>query len=357
MAFGGKTLRHFVIYLILVYIVLFLAVLNRESKKESFEVSQSVRVFAYSSFTSITGPGPKLKALFELSCNCRLEFVEGNDAGMLLQRLKLESESLGADLVIGFDQYDLQKALGEHKWRKLDFSNLNIEPEVRPALSNNYFVPYDWGVLGFIARKGELKLTPKKLDDLLHSEFTRKIALQDPRSSSPGMQFLFWVIKSKGEEEGLRFIQKMFDQAHSYSPSWSLSYGLFQKKQASLVYSYLTSPLYHELIENDPSYEALSFAEPLAIQYEFLGIPEYCKQCELAEKFVNLMLSPEGQKILMEKNFMFPVLKDVKKGTPFQALNDKLIKDKSLMSFEIPSNTDIDRLLLRWSELRRGEKN
>lgn len=350
-------MRHVIIYIILVYVALFLAVLNRQSKKEGFEASSNLRIFAYSSFTSVTGPGPKLKELFEKTCNCRLEFVEGNDAGMLLQRLKLESESLGADLVIGFDQYDLQKALSEYKWRKLDFSNLNIEDEVKPALSNNYFAPYDWGVLGFIARKNELKTPPAQLDDLLSPEFTRKIALQDPRSSSPGMQFLFWAIKAKGEEEGLKFIQKMFDQVHSYSPSWSMAYGLFQKKKANLVYSYLTSPLYHEMVENDFNYQALTFNEPLAVQYEFLGIPEFCKQCELAEQFVNLMMSAEGQKIIMEKNFMFPVLKDVRKGTPFQTLNDIFIKNKNLMPFEIPSNTDVERLLKRWSELRRGEKN
>ncbi len=331
--------------------------LNRQQKKEGFDNTNNVRIFAYSSFTSLTGPGPKLKELFEKTCNCRLEFVDGNDAGMLLQRLKLESESLGADLVIGFDQYDLQKALSEYKWRKLDFSNLNIEPEVKPALANSYFVPYDWGVLGFITRKNELKNVPAKLDDLLNPEFARKIALQDPRSSSPGMQFLFWVIRTKGEEEGLRFIQRMFDQVHSYSPSWSMAYGLFQKKKASLVYSYLTSPLYHEMIEKDTNYEALPFMEPLAVQYEFLGIPDFCKQCALAEQFVNLMLSPEGQKIIMESNFMFPVLKDVRKGTSFQAVSEQMIKDKNLLPFEIPSNTDIERLLKRWSELRRGEKN
>ncbi len=350
-------MRHVVVYLILVYLVLFLSLLNRQTKKESFEAKANLRVFAYSSFTNPSGPGPKLKEIFEKSCQCYLEFVEGNDAGMLLQRLKLESQSLGADLVIGFDQYDLQRALSEYKWRKLDFSNLDIEAAVRPALINNYFVPYDWGILGFIARKNELKAPPKQLDDLLHSEFTRKIALQDPRSSSPGLQFLFWVIKSKGEEEGLRFIQKMFDQVHSYSPSWSMAYGLFQKNQANLVYSYVTSPLYHDLVEKNPNYESLEFKEPLAVQYEFLGIPEFCKQCELAEKFVNLMLSVEGQKIIMEKNFMFPVLKSVKENTPFQVVSEKLIKNNHLAPFDIPSSSDIDRLLKRWSELRRGEKN
>lgn len=346
-----------IVYLILVYFVLFLSLFNRQAKKETFDSKANLRVFAYSSFTAPTGPGPKLKEIFEKSCQCHLEFVEGNDAGMLLQRLKLESESLGADLVIGFDQYDLQRALGEHKWKKLDFSNLDIETEARPALTNSYFVPYDWGVLGFIARKGELKLVPQQIDDLLNPEFARKIALQDPRSSSPGLQFLFWVIKSKGEEEGLKFIQKMFDQAHSYSSSWSMSYGLFQKKQASLVYSYMTSPIYHEMIEKNSNYEALIFKEPLAVQYEFLGIPEFCKQCDLAEKFVNLMLSAEGQKIVMEKNFMFPVLKSVKENTPFQTIGENLIKNNHILSFDIPSNTDIDRLLKRWSELRRGEKN
>lgn len=344
-------MKHVVIFLLTIYLALFLVLLNRDQKKILNDGKKIVRVFGYSTFTSSYGPGPLLKEKFEKTCDCKVDFIEGSDSGILLQRLKLEGDSLGADVVIGFDQYDLQKALSEQKWKKIDFTNLPLKNDLKEALTNNYFVPYDWGILGFVYRKNGILRLPTQLDDLMNVEFQRKISLQDPRTSSPGMQFLFWVIKSKGEEEGFNFIKKLFGQVHSYAPSWATSYGLFQKNQSQLVFSYITSPLYHQIVEKNNDYDFLRFKEPHPVQYEFLGIPENCRECELGEKFVNLMLSVEGQKLIMEKNFMFPVIEQALKNTEFE----KLAEYSNRESFKIPLNSEVDQYIKRWSDLRRRE--
>lgn len=346
-------MKNFIIFIAVVFLGLFLAVLNRTDQSLTSGSLPTLRVFGYSSFTGRWGPGPLLKAQFEKDCKCKVEFIEGSDSGILLQRLKIEGESLGADLVIGLDQFDLSKALAQQSWRKLSLGNLNVYDAVKPALSNNYFVPYDWGALTFVVRRGELAHNPSNLDELLEPELSKKIALQDPRTSSPGMQFLYWVIQSKGEEEGFKFLQKLMGQVHSFSPTWSTAYGLFTNKQAKMAYSYVTSPLYHEIEEKKKEYIALPFAEALPVQFEFVGIPEFCRHCDLAEKFVNLMLSQEGQKSIMEKNYMFPAMKGVRENTPFAAVPEF----KAMQNFEIPSTTDVDRLLKRWTEIRRGELN
>lgn len=345
-------MRHFILFVAAVYLVLFLAVLNRgDDRTDALTPAEkpTVRIFGYSAFTGPWGPGPRLKELFEKSCNCNVEFIEGSDSGVLLQRLKLEGESLGADVVIGFDQFDLQKALADQTWQKLSFAGLDLEPEIKGLIKNDYFVPYDWGVLSFVGRKSELSKPPQELNDLLDPEFSRKIALEDPRTSSPGLQFLWWVIRSKGEDEGFEFLNKLADQAHSFSPSWSTATGLFNRKQAKLVFSYATSPIYYQVEEKNADPFALEFRESHPLQIEFLGVPDFCRQCDLAENFVNLMLSPEGQKIIMEKNYMFPVLRGVKEGTPFAAASHF----SRVMKFEIPSDAEIERLLKRWSEFRR----
>lgn len=344
-------MKHFIFFITAVFLGLFLSLLNRNEKGLGNSSVPTLRVFGYASFTSRWGAGPLLKEHFEKSCKCKVEFIEGSDSGILLQRLKIEGESLGADLVVGLDQFDLAKAVSEQSWRKLNLGDMPVYEAVRPALSNSFFVPYDWGALTFVARKNELSRLPSRLDDLLESSYTKKIALQDPRTSSPGMQFLYWVIRTKGEEEGFAYLQKMMNQVHSYSPTWSTAYGLFTNKQASLAFSYVTSPLYHLVEDKDKNYVALPFAEPSPLQFEFVGIPEFCRHCDLAEQFVNLMLSPEGQKIIMEKNYMFPVMKGVMEGTPFEAA----LNVKTMDSVEMLSTSEVDRLLKKWTEIRRGE--
>lgn len=346
-------MKHFIFFMAVVFLALFLAVLNRTEQGLTSTSLPNLRVFGYASFTGRWGPGPLLKEQFEKTCKCTVEFIEGSDSGIILQRLKIEGESLGADLVIGLDQFDLSKATTDQAWRKLSLGDLNVYDAVKPALSSSYFVPYDWGALSFVARKQGLATLPASLDDLLKSEYSKKIALQDPRTSSPGMQFLYWVLQSKGEEEGFKFIQSLMSQAHSFSPSWSTAYGLFTNKQAELVYSYVTSPLYHKIEEKSDDYIALTFNEPLPVQFEFVGIPEFCRHCELAEQFINMMLSPEGQKVIMEKNYMFPVMKGVLEDTPFAPL----MNVKTLKQFEIPTRMEVERLLERWTRIRRGDLN
>lgn len=343
-------MKHVVIFLATIYLLLFLSLLNRDDNRGSVEAKPVVRIFGYASFTGRWGPGPQLKEIFEKTCNCQVEFIEGSDSSVLLQRLKIEGESIGADLVIGFDQFDLQKALADQSWQKLSFASLDLEPEIKGLIKNDYFVPYDWGVLTFMGRKAEQNPGPQSLDDLLSSKYHHRIALQDPRTSSPGFQFLWWVIRSKGEEAGFQYLSKMMNQAHSFSPSWSVSLGLYNKNQSDLVFSYATSPLYYQIEENKADHTAFEFRENHPIQIEFLGIPEFCRHCELAEKFVNLMLSTEGQKIIMQKNYMMPVLRGVKEGTPFTAAG----RFTRTMKFEIPSDAEVERLLKRWAEIRRG---
>lgn len=344
-------MKHFIFFFTVIFLGLFVAVLNKTDDGKAPQAKPVLRVFGYATFTGQWGPGPKLKELFEKECDCQVQYIEGSDSSVLLQRLKMEGEGLGADLVIGLDQFDLQKALSEQKWRELSISGLDAYDEVKPALQNSYFVPYDWGVIAFVTRRNEFATLPASLDDLLNEEFKRKIALEDPRTSSPGMQFLYWVLHAKGEEEGFKYIQKMMEQVHSYSPSWSTAYGLFTKKQAKLALSYVTSPVFHQVEEKSTDFIALEFKEPHPVQFEFVGIPEFCKNCELAERYVNLMLSNSGQKLIMEKNYMFPIVKNVKEGTPFGAVPHF----KTISDFKIPSNQDVERLLKRWSELRRGE--
>ena len=192
-------------------------------------------------------------------------------------------------------------------------------------------------------------LAPHRLDDLLTPAFKGKILIEDPRTSSPGFQFLHWVIQSKGEEAGFQFLEKLLPQGNVSVPSWSAAIGLFNKNPGQIVFTYVTSPLYYQLEEKRNDNVAFEMEEALPLQIEFLAIPDFCRRCELSEKFVNLLLSPEGQKVLMQKNYMMPVLKGIKDETPFS----QVLKNRRFLNFDIPSTAAVERLLKKWSELRR----
>jgi len=296
------------------------ALISRQIPRDGFQDKQ-LKVLAYSTFLSSTGPAPELVRRFKKSCQCEVEFQNAGDAGLLLERLKLTQNKSHFDLVIGLDQFYAGKALKEWKWKEAGLSAENsarIEDFVKNPDSEK-MVPFDYAPMTFIYRSKEVAHPPRSLEELLEPRFRSALSLQDPRSSSPGLQFLSWVERQKGAEAE-NYLKKLKPNIHSVSPSWALSYGLFKKEQSRFVFSYVTSLAYHLAVEKDDSFSAVSFDEGHPLQVEYAAIPEGCNQCELATRFLNFLAGEEAQGIIAAKNFMYPVLKNFKGPAVFERL-------------------------------------
>jgi len=344
-------MKNFVVFLILVFSGLFAAIFFKRNHDHGKDTRPVLKIYASSSFISQWGPGPWLKETFEKTCDCRVDFQDGADSVMMLQRLKTEGRTGGADLVLGFNQYDLELAQQGLEWKPIPLDDYDFEEEVRATLQKSPLVPYDWSLLSFVLRKSQFKQIPKKLDDLLAPDLRGQIVMEDPRTSSPGLQFLLWLIQVKGEEKAFKFLEDFNRQLHSYAPSWSSAYGLFKKDQVKMTFSYVTSPVYHLVEDKSTDVVAVDLEEGHPAQFEFAGIPATCRNCELAGKFVELLLSKQGQKMVMEKNYMFPALRGVREGTLFAIVPKYKMTEMEV----IPPISDQEKILKKWSALRRGE--
>lgn len=342
-------MRHFLSFLAMVFIGLFVVLYLRQNSDPQSDRRPVLKVYANSSFIKQWGPGPWLKEKFEESCGCRVDYADAADSVLLLQKLK--ADVAGADVVLGFDQYSLEMAQKNSEWKNISTDKIEFYANIKAILGRSNLVPYDWGVMALMARPSEVKNIPRKFEDLLNPEFKEQIALQDPRTSSAGLQFLFWLIQSMGEDRAFKFLERLNPQVKTWGPNWSMSYGLFQKGQAKLAMSWVTSMVYHKIEEKNVNVTALEFSEGHPMQIEYMGIPTSCRNCDLASKFAGLVLSPEGQKIIMEKNYMFPVVQKIREESAFADVPNFKLMD----STAIPSQLDRERILRKWSQLRRGE--
>ena len=290
--------------------------LSRDLPREQFE-TKKIRVLTYATFVGASGPGPEIIKSFKKQYNVDVELTTLGDAGLLLERMKLAEASVPFDIVLGLDQLMIGDAEKQFKWREMFFGNSGRHP-VLAEFASPHFVPIDWSPLTFIFRKGDFPV-PEKFDDLLDPAQKKQFALQDPRSSSPGLQFFQWV-KTLELDRTSNWLEQFKPNVNSISPSWAFSYGLFKKQQTRFVFSYLTSLAFHWGSENQRDYRCLSLKEGHPVQVEYVAVPSTCRECDLAEKFVAFLLQPEAQKLIMEKNFMFPVIKGLEDGTIFGEL-------------------------------------
>lgn len=263
-------------------------------------------IYTYESFISEWGPGPKVKATFEKTCGCTVNFVGLEDGVALLNRLKLEGASSQADLALGLDTNLVEEAkqTGLFAPHGIDTS----KAQVPGGFKDDIFVPYDYGHFAVVYDTQTIKNPPKSLKDLVEGDPAQKIVIEDPRTSTPGLGLLLWVKSVYGKDAPAAWA-KLKNRVLTVTPGWSEAYGLFTKGEVPMVFSYTTSPAYHMVEEKTDRYQAASFLEGHYIQIEVAGLLKNSKNKQLAQDFLTFMLTTGFQDEIPTNNWMMPVAK------------------------------------------------
>ncbi|MBO0664109.1 thiamine ABC transporter substrate binding subunit [Jiella flava] len=268
----------------------------------------TLTVYTYDSFSADWGPGPKLKADFEATCDCTLDFVGLEDGVSILNRLKLEGPSTKADVALGLttDLIPEAKATGLFAKSGVDTAALTVPT----GFSDPVFVPYDYAYLAVVYDTKTVKTPPKSLADLIAGDPAQKLAIEDPRTSTPGLGLLLWMKAVYGDQAAEKWTA-LKPRILTVTPGWSEAYGLFTKGEVPMVLSYTTSPAYHEVEEKTDRYQAAGFAEGQYLQIEVAAALKGSKHPELAKKFLAFVISRKAQAILPTTNWTLPVRDDV----------------------------------------------
>jgi len=296
-------------------------------------------VLTYDSFTSEWGPGPAVEKAFEETCACDLRFVPAGDGAALLARIQLEGAASDADVVLGLDTSLTAAATATQLFAPHGKNpTLNLPVDYADPL----FLPFDWGWFAFVYDKTKLPESPKSFEALAASDL--KIVIQDPRSSTPGLGLLLWVKAAYGDKAS-EIWKALADNIVTVTPGWSEAYGLFLEGEADMVLSYTTSPAYHLIAESDDSKAAALFDEGHYMQIEVAGKLTATDQPELADKFLDFMLTEAFQTALPQTNWMYPAV------TPASGLPegfDSFRPAKSLLMTPEEAQAARDPALAEW---------
>ena len=98
------------------------------------------------------------------------------------------------------------------------------------------------------------------------------------------------------------------DNIVTVTPGWSEAYGLFLEGEADMVLSYTTSPAYHLIAESDDTNGAALFDEGHYMQIEVAGKLAATDQPDLADQFLDFMLTDAFQSVIPLTNWMYPAV-------------------------------------------------
>ena len=265
---------------------------------------ERLTVYTYDAFAAEWGPGPLLKAGFEKTCECTLDFVAADSSIGALRKVQLEGAESEADIVLGLDSSLTAEAAATSLFapHEIDLSGL----EVPDGWQSDLFVPFDHGFFAFVYDKRRLDKVPASFRDLIAASDDLKIVIQDPRSSTPGLGLVLWIRNAYGNDAPAIW-EGLAPHILTVARSWSDAYALFLKGEADMVLSYTTSPAYHLIGEDDPNYDYARFVEGHYAQIESAGILSQSGNKDLARAFLTYLVSDEGQSFIPETNWMYPV--------------------------------------------------
>ena len=268
---------------------------------------------------------------FKQKNNIEVQFIKAGDTGTALNKTILSKDNPIADVFYGVDNTFLGRALDEGIFEPFSPATFQSIPEDLLLDPEHRAVPVDYGdvCLNYDVDyfTGKNLPPPESLADLVKPDYKGLLVVQNPATSSPGLAFLFTTIGVFGDPGYLDFWKKLTTNEVKIVNDWETSYYTEFTRYGGthpLVVSYSSSPVYEVLdAEKKPDYpptRAVTADDTCFRQIEFAGILKGTPHKDLAQLWLDFMLSPEFQADIPGKMYMLPVKGDVKLDAIYEEL-------------------------------------
>ena len=261
-----------------------------------------------------------VKATFESANNVKLQFIKSGDAGAALGKAILAKGQPLADVFYGVDNTFLSRALSEGIYQPYDSPVLANIPDAFKLDPTNNALPVDYGDVCLNYDKAYFSqhnvAPPGSLEDLAKPEYKNLTVTENPATSSTGLAFLLATVGHFGDPAYLDYWRSLRANGVLVVDSWDTAYdtdfsGSAGRGQYPIVVSYGSSPPFEVINATQPLTDAPTGAVvsdgSCFRQIEFVGILKGTQNLDLAEKWVDFMLSPIFQADMPLQMYVFPV--------------------------------------------------
>jgi thiamine transport system substrate-binding protein len=266
---------------------------------------------------------------FQAQCDCEVRFLQSGDTGLMLNQALLSQDNPIADVIYGVDNTFLSRALAGDILEPYQSPALADIPDTLELDPSHRMLPVDYGDVCLNYDKAwftENDLAPPAdLPALTEPEYEGLTVVENPATSSPGLAFLLATIGRFGETGEYTYLDFWADLRSNdvlVTDGWEDAYwGSFtyaSDGDRPIVVSYASSPPVEVYFAEEPFDEAptavVTADESCFRQVEFVGILSGTENRDLAEAWIDFMLSETFQEDIPLKMFVFPA--NVNAGLP-----------------------------------------
>ena len=294
-------------------------------------------------------------AEFEQTNEVNLRFLASGDAGSLVNRAILSKSNPLADVLYGIDNTFSSRALQADIFEPYKAAGLDkvatdlLDPQNRLTPIDTAYVNFNYDRAAF----GDGKLpVPATLRDLAKPEYKGKIVVPSPTTSSPGLAFMLTTVATFGTDGDYPWTQFWTDLRANDAvivDSWDTAYytnfsGSSGKGAQPIVLSYASSPpaevIFSEGKYTEPPTANLLIPGAAFRQIEYTGILKGTPNQELAQKWLDYMLTARFQEDMPLQMFVYPVNTDAKLPQEFEQFAPIPADPVTISADQIAQNRD-----------------
>jgi thiamine transport system substrate-binding protein len=291
---------------------------------------------------------------FEQANNVKLNILKSGDAGAALNKAILAKDNPLADVFYGVDNTFLSRALEADIYAPLTPTAMTFAPEFQQDTANPpRVVPVDYGDVCINYDKAYFKekniAIPQTLEDLVKPEYKGLLVTENPATSSPGLAFMLATVSHFGADKYLDYWNQLKANDVKVDDGWETAYntdfsGSAGKGPRPLVVSYASSPPAEVVYAKEPPADAPTASiigdGACFRQIEYVGILKGAKNPDLAQKFIDFLLSTQFQEDMPLQMYVFPVNPQAKLPDVFTKYAQIPAKPATLSPDEIAKNRD-----------------
>jgi thiamine transport system substrate-binding protein len=255
---------------------------------------------------------------FEIEHNVDVVFLKLGDAGEATNKAVLAANNPLADVFYGVDNTFLSRALEGDIFEPYESPLLAEIPDEFELDPQHRALPVDFGDvclnydMSFFAANNIAP--PANLEALTQPEYRSLLVVENPATSSPGLAFLLATLGKFGEEGYLQYWEDLVANDLKVVNDWETAYYTEFSRWGGarpIVVSYASSPpvemIFAEEPMDAPVTAAVTADDSCFRQIEFVGVLKGTERRELAQAWVDYMLSVDFQNDMPLQMFVFPV--------------------------------------------------
>ena len=303
-------------YLLIFALIIIISSIACQPKGNDIQHLSELKVITHDSFAVSEG----LIAEFEAANNAKVSFIQSGDTGSALNRVILTKDFPLADIFYGVDNTYLTRAFEADIFDPYESDDLkNVDKSITSGVKN-LVTPIDFGDVCINYDKNYFEennlIVPSSFEDLLKPEYENLLVVENPSTSSPGLAFLLSTIAYFGPDGYLQYWQDLKANGLVVANDWETAYysnfsGSSGQGLQPLVVSYGSSPpaevIFSESVLDEAPTASIVADNMCFRQIEYAGILKGTENRDLAEKFIDFMLSTSFQEEMPLQMFVFPV--------------------------------------------------